>query len=168
MANSGKITKVLAGIGIVALIALSFLAGRCTSPTPKVEVDTLVIRDTLTEHYPVPIYREPIGKEIVVLPSVVRPIVFPEGQDTVRVQTEVEVPMERVVYEDDEYRAVVEGFQPRLAEISVYPKTTIVTKEVRVEPPLFELHFGPTVSWGWTPHGADLCVGVGAIFTINF
>lgn len=163
-----RVLRVLAGIGVVALLALSFVAGRCSAPVANRQVDTLIIHDTLTEFYPVPTYREPIGKEIVVLPSVVSPIVFPECQDTVRVQTEVEVPMERVVYEDEEYRAVVEGFQPRLAEISVYPKTMIVTKEVRVEPPLFEFHFGPSVSWGWTPHGADLCVGVGAIFTINF
>lgn len=156
--------KILAGIGVATLLALSFLAGRRFAPAPKVEIDTLVIRDTLTEYYPVPTYREPLGKEIVVLPSVVRPVAFPG--DTVMM--EVEVPMERVVYEEEEYRAVVEGFQPRLAEINVYPKTTIVTKEVRVEPPLFEFHFGPTVSWGWTPHGADICVGVGATFAINF
>ena len=165
---NNRVLRVLAGIGVVALLALSFLAGRCSAPAPRAQVDTLIIHDTLTEYYPVPTYREPLGKKIVVLPSVVRPFVFPEGQDSVRVQTEVEVPMERVVYEDDNYRAVVEGFQPRLAEISVYPKTTIVTKEVKVEPPLFEFHIGPTVSWGWTPHGADICVGLGAICVINF
>lgn len=155
------IRSAIACLVIGAALPFAFWAGRATA-TPAT-IDTLVMRDTVTRFLPQPIIREPLGSEVVMLPRVV-PMMMPA--DTVERVVAVEVPVERVVYEEEDYRAVVEGFQPRLVEMTLYPKTTVVHTTARASP--IELRAGPAIAWGWTPHGFDLCVGAGAVLTFNF
>lgn len=155
------IKDAIATLLVGAALPLAFLAGRATA-TPTT-IDTLVIRDTLTRFLPQPIERKEISSEVVMLPRLV-PLLMPA--DTVERVVAVEVPVERVVYEEEDYRAVVEGFNPRLVEMTLYPKTTVVHTTARASP--IELRAGPAIAWGWTPHGFDLCVGAGAVLTFNF
>ena len=158
-----KISSILGCIFVGALLPLAFLAGRATATTST--IDTLVVRDTVTRYLPQPIHREPIASEVAVLPRVV-PMILPSVGDMADSVT-VEVPMERVVYEEEDYRAVVEGFNPRLVEMTIYPKQTTIVQKVEDRSPI-HLRVGPTLAWGWTPHGFDLCLGIGATLEIEF
>lgn len=158
-----KISSIIGCLLVGAMLPLAFLAGRATATTST--IDTLVIRDTVTRYLPQPICREPIASEVAVLPRVV-PMILPSVGE-IADGVAVEVPMERVVYEEEDYRAVVEGFNPRLVEMTLYPKQTTIVQQVREESP-FNFRVGPTLAWGWTPHGFDLCIGVGATLEINF
>ena len=86
----------------------------------KPQVDTLVIRDTLTFEKPVE-----IETRILVTDSIFIPII-----DTIRIQDSifVQVAREQKVYADSSYRAVVSGYLPSLDSISVFNKTLVVEK----------------------------------------
>jgi hypothetical protein len=81
----------------------------------ETRVDTLVVRDTIRDTVPVVIERRMVRTDTVWLKS---------AGDTVFV--EVEVPVEQKIYQTADYRAVVEGFRPRLAEIEIFRNTTYI------------------------------------------
>lgn len=83
-------------------------------------VNVVTYRDTIRVVEPKYLTKEVVRKELVYL------------KDTIRVHdsTFVYLPVERVEYVDTNYYAVVSGVQPKLEEISVYPKTTVVTNTV--------------------------------------
>ena len=63
---------------------------------------------------------------------------------------DIALPMERKVYQDSTYRAVVEGIQARLAEIQTFNTTTTITKLVH-ETKLPDLTISPVVKAGILP-----------------
>jgi hypothetical protein len=67
---------------------------------------------------------------------------------------DVALPVERKVYQDSTYRAVVEGIQARLAEIQTFNTTTTITKVVK-EPVLPSLTLTPAAKLMVTPAGMD-------------
>ena len=148
----------LVGIIVGLMLASAYWAGRHSLPEREVR-DTVVVRDTVTKYLPQPKVVEAVGSKAVVLPRVV-PMMLPADS------VEVEIPIERVVYEEADFRAVVEGFNPRLVEYSVYPTTQIV--RVAEPPKPLEISVGPAVVAGWTHHGFDVCVGFGAVLKIKF
>ena len=83
-------------------------------------VNVVTYRDTVKVVEPKYLTKEVVRKELVYL------------KDTIRVHDSmfVYLPVERVEYVDTNYYAVVSGVQPKLEEISVYPKTTVVTNTV--------------------------------------
>lgn len=85
-----------------------------------VELDTLLIRDTVRERYPVYVERTVTDTMLVALTDTVR------VSDTVYVR----LPREQRIYRDTNYVAWVSGFRPRLDSIDVYPVTRYVTKTV--------------------------------------
>ena len=88
--------------------------------------------------------------------------------DTISDSIRVAIPIEQITYEEEDYRAVVEGFRPRLVELELRPKTTTITQRVAESPKGWNFHFGPTVAYGWTPKGWLPLVGLGATATYNF
>lgn len=135
---------------------------RGDSGAVNVRTDTLVVRDTLRVLEPVEIERWRT-REILV-----------QVRDTVRLRDTLmmALPEERATYQGEDYRAVVSGIRPQLEEIDVFPKTTVVTKEVRVEVPAPQrwrriglgVAAGPGVFWqpgmdNVTP-GAGIVVGL--------
>ena len=105
-------------------------------------VDTLYLRDTITRVEPVYIAVEP---EI--------------RTDTLRVHDSIfiPVPIERRVYADSNYRAVVSGWHPSLDTISVYPETRVITIErTRTE--------WKTARWGLALQAGAGISAKGAIF----
>lgn len=116
---------------ILALFALSFGLGRYTAkPETTLEererIDTLIIRDTLTDYVPQYVYKHTSDTIRVPVP-VPGPEPEPEPErDTIYVS----LPRETRVYEDARYRAEVSGYQPSLDRIDIYTQSQVVTKDV--------------------------------------
>lgn len=83
-------------------------------------LDTLIVRDTVRERYPVYVERMVTDTMLVALTDTVR------VSDTVYVR----LPREQKRYADTNYVAWVSGFRPSLDSIEVYPVTQYVTKTV--------------------------------------
>lgn len=72
---------------------------------------------------------------------------------------DVALPVERKVYQDSTYRAVVEGIQARLAEIQTFNTTTTITKVVK-EPVFPTLMISPAVNVEVLPRSVFAGAGV--------
>ena len=159
-------------IAILALLAACCAASYCVGRSRAgngpissvfVRTDTLVVRDTIREKYPVFTERTVERTELVVV------------TDTVRIRDTLLMPLaiERRVYQGDDYRAVVEGHRPELAEIAVFPKTVVVETSATVQQPQrrvrvgFGATAGPGVFWNGSP-GIRPGVGVTAGVTVAF
>lgn len=110
-------------------------------------------RDTITRVKPVYIASAPIVR-----------------YDTLRLHDTiaVPVPIERRVYADSNYRAVVSGWHPSLDSISVYPATKIVTIErERVEKERSRWGLGIQAGAGLSVNGVAVpYVGVGVQYNL--
>lgn len=143
------------------MLILAFSMGRETAIKPEmkgeiVRVDTLLIRDTITQEMPV--YRTNFVRDTITM--VVR--------DTIPVF----LPIEVKVYEDSTYRAEVSGVFPSLDKIEVYQRTQVVTKEIErdVLIPVRQrwgigIQAGYGVNFGSSPCAAPY-VGVGLTYNI--
>lgn len=81
----------------------------------------------------------------------------------------ITLPIERKVYADSLYRAVVSGYNPNLDSITVYPRTTIV-REVHntFKRNPFYCGVGAQVGFGITPKGWQPYAGVGISVGFTF
>ena len=154
--------SVLQWIGVVALVAacltLGFFVGRGAKPPhPVVQTDTLIVRDTIREAFPVYVDREVVRTELVPVTDTLY------RHDTLFVALEIE----RRTYEGEDYRAVVSGWQPSLDEIAVYPTTTYITKEVQVPGPAPRWSFGVTAGPGILYDG-KLHGGIGIVAGLQY
>ena len=90
--------------------------------------------------------------------------------DTLRLRDTiaVPVPIERRVYADSNYRAVVSGWHPSLDSISVYPETRVITIErERVEKERSRWGLGIQAGAGLSANGAAVpYVGVGVQYNL--
>lgn len=153
-----QIETLAVALVFLAFVAAAFVAGRqvgrmeipdgCDTVT-VVQRDT--VRDTLTFVKPVPVEVRTVDT------------VWLHSSDTVAVP----VPIERKVYEDKDYRAVVSGFRPSLDSIAVFPKTVTitttntVTQRIPVPRVSFGLAAGPGVFYdGQIRGGAGIVAGV--------
>ena len=126
----------------------------------KIVRDTLVVVDTIT-------IKEPIEKirwkdKLVYVPIVDTLIINENDTNYIAMQ------IEKVEYEDKEYRAVVSGIYPKLEEISVYPKTVYVKetqKEIITKHWNFNITTGPGVFYnGKVNYGIGVILGFGYNF----
>lgn len=157
-----------AAVLFMGALAASFLIGRGTAPTqPEMPVnvvtDTIVVRDTLREKFPVYVDRWKVRTELVPVTDTIR------RTDTLYMAVEIE----RREYKGDDYRAVVSGFRPSLDEIAVFPKTVYLQTEIQTQPAKkrARLGFGATAGPAviWTPgNGVQAGAGVAAGLTLNF
>ena len=160
--NKKFILEILAAVGVAAI---SFLAGRASkrpSESVRVEQSVIVKRDTIREKDPVFLTKYVDRVELVPVTDTVR------LTDTLWQAVEIE----RRVYQGDDYRAVVEGWRPELAEIAVYPKTVYLQTEVTQQAPQPRVRFGFGATAGpaviWTPEGVKAGAGVAAGLTVFF
>ena len=90
--------------------------------------------------------------------------------DTLRVRDTIAlpVPIERRVYADSNYRAVVSGWHPSLDSISVYPETRVITIErERVEKERSRWGLGIQAGAGLSANGVAVpYVGVGVQYNL--
>jgi hypothetical protein len=123
---------------IVALTVALAIVGRRRTVVVETRVDTVVVRDTIRDTVLVAVERRTVRTDTVWLKSVA---------DTVFV--EVEVPVEQKIYQTADYRAVVEGFRPRLAEIEIYRNTTYIKESSVAIPRLKRPRWGIGVQVGY-------------------
>lgn len=105
----------------LALLVLAFGLGRYTAKPVRIveertQVDTLILRDTVTRYKPEYIHTH--TRDTIRVP------VTEIHHDTVAVY----LPREVRVYEDTRYRAEVSGYQPSLDRIDIFTQTEIVTQ----------------------------------------
>lgn len=106
---------------ILGLVSGLFLCRSCSTPEEVeiVQIDSVVVRDTVREYYPVEIKTERIDTMLLIV------------RDTVRVKDTLymSLPLQRRTYKRDDFYAEVTGYNPRLTYIEVYPETVYVTTE---------------------------------------
>ena len=164
-AEVNKVLAILGGIVVLALMVGSFFFGRATKDTSiestKIERDTIIVRDTIREYYPQEVVRTIVRTERVEVPIV--------RYDTIKEVVEVEIPIEAKEYKSEEYYAIVEGYNPRLKSIEVYPRTAYInTTETIKERKRWGVSVGVQGGYGFTPKGWQPYAGVGVSFGYNF
>lgn len=162
-----RLIHILAAIIFVCACVGSFFFGRATKGTSivstEIERDTIIVRDTLRESYPIEVEREVVRTEYKYLTRVERDTI------TLRDTILVELPIEEREYKGNDYHAIVGGYNPYLKSIEVYPTTKIVTTtETIKERKRWGFSVGVQGGYGYTPRGFQPYVGVGFTFGYNF
>lgn len=162
-----KVILILALIIFVGGCVGSFFFGRATKGTSivstEIERDTIIVRDTLRESYPVEVMREVVRTEYKFLTRVERDTI------TLRDTILVELPIEEREYKGNDYHAIVGGYNPYLKSIEVYPTTKYIkTTETVKERKRWGFGVGVQGGYGYTPKGWQPYVGVGVSFGYSF
>lgn len=151
---------------LLIAVFIGFFIGRSIGgKRPKIEtrvqVDTLVIRDTLRVLQPTEITKYVIKKEVV-------PV-----SDTISIHDTLYMIMDREsrTYSGEDYKAVVTGISPALEYIEVYPTTKIITKDNYITSRKnwgFSIGTGPGVIYSPFKKEIDAGVGVWCGLTYTF
>jgi hypothetical protein len=169
---------------IVACMAAGAYLHKCQSPPgdnipgrEAIETDTITIYDTIPYIEPAPVHSQQVGSKKVTIPTsyIDRGI---ENLPDIRADTaeltsaDVEVttpdsltlqlPITQNVYEGEDYKAYVSGVYPSLDSLFVYPRREIVT----IKKPPKRWHIGPTIGFGYTPHGFEPFFGISLTYSI--
>ena len=126
---------------VAAVSVLSWRLGYRSAVAESIETpraDTLIVRDTVTVEYPVPILTTITDTLLVAYPDIV----------IIHDTTFVQLPKERKEYSGKDYRAVVSGYQPSLDLIQVFPETKVVTRTISV-PSRKRSHFALSLQTGY-------------------
>ena len=164
--TTNKLIAILFGIIFVGCVVGSFFFGRAsvkdtTIVSTKIERDTIIVRDTIRQYYPKEVERVIVRTERVEVPIVHR--------DTIREVVEVEIPIEAKEYKSEEYFAIVEGYNPILKYIEVYPRTAYINStETIKERKHWGVSLGVQGGYGFTPKGWQPYAGVGVSFGYSF
>ena len=147
-------------IAVIAILIAVFFSGWLLRPVkkiiPDVHYDTIIRVDTL--------------RDTILIPKMsyfarVDTVFLRMAGDTVRV--EVEVPIERKVYQTEDYKATIEGFRPALVDMEIYRQTRFITKtETFTVPDKRRWGLGIQVGYAYTPKGFQPTVGVGVSYNV--
>ena len=149
----------------LALLALSFFGGIRYGESRPQEV----VRDTV-EVVRIDTFR--VERPVYVERRIVDTLLVPVRDTVSRADTVwMPLPLERVVYRDTAYLAVVSGYRPRLDAIEVYQREVVRTVTERVEVPVSRRWgLGITAGYGAAAVGGSVqlapFVGVGVSYNI--
>lgn len=177
--NANKLIAILALIIFVGCVVGAFFFGRSTMREDvnhiRIERDTIIVRDTIREYYPRYISEVSVGKTAIKIPTLLLCRDF--TQFGLPLQTEVdekdsvtiELPITERTYKDDEYYAIVRGYDPSIKYIEVYPRTVyLTTTETITKQKRWNVSFGAQMGYGFTPKGWQPYTGLGITLGINF
>ena len=154
-------------LGILLIVAVSFLIGaRYGHRKAGIDPESHVIRDTVTYTIHDTITREKPVFKYSYIHDTVRAYFTTIEHDTV----EVDVPIERKVYQEDSlYRVVISGWRPSLDSLSIYPTITTITirEKVKTPPPKLSLGITAGPSALGTP-GGKIHGGIGATVGLQY
>ena len=173
-----KMSNIFAALGILALCAICFWAGRRSSKPEigeKVRTDTLVVWDTVKVDSPIPYVSRELKDSLRLLVAVnsyqsqvIDSLIDEIGNPPMDTIIEVSVPRWQKEYVDEQYRAWVSGYEPALDSIAIFRPTQYVTTVVRA--PQKRWHIGPMVGMGiGTADGKVVTtpyVGIGVTYSI--
>lgn len=136
---------IIASAIIIAVGLIGYIAGRnhFRDATKMVQIDTLVVRDTVTIEKPIPV--QTTNKEIV----------YVAVHDTTRIRDTLYIMLQKEskTYSGEDYTARVSGYEPSLDFIEVYPKTTVISKteaiSQKLSPWRYEITVGLDYGWMW-------------------
>lgn len=186
---SNRITAILALIVFVGACIGSFYLGRATTARDaEVKRDTVYKYDTIIKWKPQPTSSKTIGtqkvKAIAVKPKQEPPVIerkdsVEERKDSLAIEPpmaepidsiEVELPITERTYLDEQYKIVIEGYNPVLKSVEMYPRTVYVTTTEKAKESRFAVVVGVQTGAGWTPKGFQPYAGFGATIgvKINF
>lgn len=115
--------------------------------------DTVIVRDTIEIKVPEPKEVKIIKKDTVYLPS-------PTLNDSI----DIALPLEEKIYGDSTFRAVIQGYNPTLKEITIYPTNTTIKKTniVTVDKFKYKPNISLSVGYGYgiIHKQNDLFIGV--------
>ena len=153
-------------LAILASLAVGMLAGcliRGNRPPDKeiiTHTDTLTVRDTIVEKYPLYVTHTVVDTMLVAV------------RDTVIVRDTAYVVVEREQrhYQGDDYDAWVSGWRPALDSIRVYPETRYITTENISVAPRKRWGIGIQAGIGGTIHNGRITAApyLGAGISYNF
>lgn len=164
--TTNKLIAILALIIFAACVVGAFFFGRATIKdttivSTKIERDTIIVRDTIRQYYPKEVERIVVRTERVEVPIIAR--------DTIRDTMWVNLPIEEREYKSEEYFAIVEGYNPMLKYIEVYPRTAYINStETIKERKHWGVSLGVQGGYGFTPKGWQPYAGVGVSFGYSF
>lgn len=143
-------------LAVIALLT-AWLAWNPPRSAPHIETrtDTVFVRDTLRDTVLIVRERRRIRTDTVWLKL---------ASDTVSV--EVEVPIERRVYQTDDYRAVVEGYRASLTGMEIYRSTVYVNRETVVRPPVHRWGIGLQAGYGYNFDRFRPYIGIGIQYNV--
>lgn len=134
-----RIKSIFAIVGVALCLVIVFFTGRKSVNIP--DVRTEIIRDTISIEKPVLIIKDSIRVEYVYI-RLKPDTVFVDREQIIIKTDSVKIPVnvERRIYGDDRYRAVVSGaaigdIHPSLESIDIYSKTE--TKIIEYNAPTF-------------------------------
>lgn len=114
-------------LALFAIIAICFFAGRRSANRYRqndgktvVFADTVTVRDTLREPFPVVV-------DVTISENVIE---APLADIVIKNDSLVVLPVEVKTYEGKGYRAQVSGYKPNLDWVEVYPETRYITEHL--------------------------------------
>ena len=149
---------------ILLVVVASLVAGaylhKCQSPPgdnipgrEAIETDTITVYDTIPYIGPAPVHSQQVGSTELTSADV---------EATAPDSLTLQLPITQNVYEGEDYKAYVSGVYPSLDSLFVYPRREIVT----IKKPPKRWHIGPTVGFGYTPHGFEPFIGISLTYSI--
>lgn len=145
---------------LLCAFALGVICGyKYTQKPPTIapieKVDTLVIRDTITQTEPVFVRERIVDTMMVaVTDTIVR-------NDT----TFVYLPKQQREYDNPQFKAWVSGYDPKLDSIHLYQTTKVVTKDIPVKV-RSKWGIGIQAGYGASEYGLTPYIGVGVSYNI--
>lgn len=159
-----KRSDVYLALFIITVCAYIAYIRRDNISTHKNEtIKTVIIRDTIRDTIPTFIDRQVVRFDTVTAFAHIIDTIIQRGRDPVTVY--VPLPIERRTYHTDEYKAIIEGYKPRLVYIETYKQTEI--QKVRIKPHRWGI--GLQVGYGTNFTNVTPYIGIGLTYNmVNF
>lgn len=167
-------------VGVLLYYCQNESGGRSAMEGATKEVrDTVVVHDTMPYIAPAAVKSVVAGRREVIVPVVAAVgaeeiegpriradsaawVYAAEDIEAGRDSMKIELPIVQNIYESEDYKAYVSGFEPRLDSIFVYPRREVVT----IRKPPERWHIGPVAGYGYTPGGWRPFIGVGVSYSV--